>query len=176
MKDTVIKGDGTSQFIKAPASMPATYAEWRAQLLAGTATVDLSLNDDGVTAKGTALSKANLLSDETAEELTGTFGDDVTLDYALQFVSPKAKTENVTLTSDGWTGEGPYTQGVYIVYPLQSWTKGFIGIAQTATAEQREAARNALLSVTGQSGGALTITADGEKPTVSIPLTLTILG
>ena len=174
MKDTVIKGDGTSQFIKAPASMPATYAEWRTQLLAGTATVDLSLNDDGVTVKGTALSKANLLSDETAEELTG--ATDVTLDYALQFVSPKAKTENVTLTSDGWTAEKPYTQGITLTYPLQSGTKGFIGIAQTATAEQREAARNALLSVTGQSGGVLTITADGEKPAVNIPLTLTILG
>lgn len=41
MKDTVIKGDGTSRTLKAPASMPETFEEWRSQLLAGNATMTL---------------------------------------------------------------------------------------------------------------------------------------
>ena len=41
MKDTVIKGTGTSRKLKAPATMPETFDEWRNQLLAGTATVDI---------------------------------------------------------------------------------------------------------------------------------------
>ena len=62
MKDTVIKGDGTSRTLKAPASMPETFEEWRSQLLAGNATMDIGLNSDGCTVVGTAMSKANLLS------------------------------------------------------------------------------------------------------------------
>ena len=61
MKDTVIKGDGTSRTLKAPASMPETFEEWRSQLLAGNATMDIGLNSDGCTVVGTAMSKANLL-------------------------------------------------------------------------------------------------------------------
>ena len=36
MKDTVIKGNGKSRSIKAPTDMPATFEEWRTQLLACT--------------------------------------------------------------------------------------------------------------------------------------------
>ena len=69
MKDTVIKGDGTSRTLKAPASMPETFEEWRSQLLAGNATMDIGLNSDGCTVVGTAMSKANLLSDTTKAAL-----------------------------------------------------------------------------------------------------------
>ena len=33
MKDTVIKGNGKSRSVKAPTDMPATFEEWRTQLL-----------------------------------------------------------------------------------------------------------------------------------------------
>ena len=57
MKDTVIKGNGKSRSIKAPTDMPATFEEWRTQLLAGTATLDIGLNAAGCDVVGTAMSK-----------------------------------------------------------------------------------------------------------------------
>lgn len=71
MQDTVIKGNGRSRIIKGPADMPATYEEWRAQVMAGTAQLDVSVNPDttesgGISKLGTPLDKANLLTDETA--------------------------------------------------------------------------------------------------------------
>ena len=89
MKDTVIKGDGTSRTLKAPASMPETFGEWRSQLLAGNATMDIGLNSDGCTVVGTAISKANLLSDTTKEDLELSQSDP-TVNDALYALSQKS--------------------------------------------------------------------------------------
>ena len=109
MKDTVIKGNGKSRSIKAPTDMPATFEEWRTQLLAGTATLDIGLNAAGCDVVGTAMSKANLLSDTTksALELSGT---DPTVNDALyalkeravpttRKVNGKALSADITLTA-----------------------------------------------------------------------------
>lgn len=99
MKDTVIKGDGTSRTLKAPASMPETFEEWRSQLLAGNATMDIGLNSDGCTVVGTAMSKANLLSDTTkaALELSGS---DPTVNDALYALSQKGSPAEVHIMAD----------------------------------------------------------------------------
>lgn len=83
--------------------------------------------------------------------------------------------ENKSLTVAGWTGNGPYLQTVAI---SQAGTKtnGFVAVAETATATQREAARDAMLSVTERNDNVLTITADGDKPEVEIPIVITMLG
>ena len=93
MKDTVIKGDGTSRTLKAPASMPETFEEWRSQLLAGNATMDIGLNSDGCTVVGTAMSKANLLSDTTKAALELSQSDPTVNDalYALSQKGPHAE-------------------------------------------------------------------------------------
>lgn len=83
MQDTVIKGNGRSRIIKGPADMPATYEEWRAQVMAGTAQLDVSVNPDttesgGISQLGTPLDKAHLLTDEVAS-LLGLM-DDATID------------------------------------------------------------------------------------------------
>lgn len=83
MKDTIIKGDGTSRVLKAPASMPETYEEWRAQLMNGSATMDIGLNKAGCEVVGTALDKKTLLTDETAVAI-GANLDDPTVDEALR--------------------------------------------------------------------------------------------
>ena len=49
-------------------------------------------------------------------------------------------------------------------------------VAHEATTEQREIAREAMLSVTGQEDGMLTIVADGEMPERDIPVLIIILG
>lgn len=89
MKDTIIKGDGTSRTLKTPASMPKTFEEWRSQLLAGNATMDIGLNSDGCTVVGTAISKANLLSDTTKEDLELSQSDP-TVNDALYALSQKS--------------------------------------------------------------------------------------
>lgn len=88
MKDTVIKGNGKSRIIKAPTDMPTTFEEWRAQLLAGTATLDIGLNAAGCDVVGTPMSKANLLSNATKTAL-GLSEDDPTVNNALYALSQK---------------------------------------------------------------------------------------
>ena len=92
----------------------------------------------------------------------------------------KSVSQDKTLLAASWTGDAaPYTyNATFNVMGLK--TNGFLAVSQSATAAQREAARAALLSVTGRSGASgtgnvLTITADGEKPTVDIPVTLIML-
>lgn len=76
------------------------------------------------------------------------------------------------LTAAGWSGEGPYVQTVP-VEGLTALGNGTAALSQAATAEQRTAAREAMLSVTGQADGLLMITADGKKPGMDIPVTVT---
>ena len=99
MKDTVIKGDGTSRTLKAPASMPETFEEWRSQLLAGNATMDIGLNSDGCTVVGTAMSKANLLSDTTKAALELSQSDP-TVNDALYALSQKGSPAEVHIMAD----------------------------------------------------------------------------
>ncbi len=85
MKNTVIKGDGTSRKLKAPSDIPTTFGDWRAQLLAGNATLDIALNADGCETVGTPLSKENLLSD-TIKTALGLTSEDPTINEALAIV------------------------------------------------------------------------------------------
>ena len=85
MKNTVIKGDGTSRKLKAPSSLPESFSEWRTQLLAGYATLVFALNPVGCETVGTPLSKSNLLTDETKTVL-GLTSDDPTINEALKLL------------------------------------------------------------------------------------------
>ena len=133
MKDTVIKGTGTSRKLKAPATMPETFDEWRSQLLAGTATVDISLNPAGCDVVGTALTKETLLKDatKTALELSQS---DPTVDDALYALSQKGSPAEVhviadngtqvTMTKGGKTLTAMVSGGEAVLYPteLGEWT------------------------------------------------------
>lgn len=118
------------------------------------------------------------------EKLAGQNNSNMTIiDEALakmcSDIGTKAKAStyvNATLLSTGWTGtSAPYSQTI-TVSGLGVDQNGFIQIAQGATADQREAVRLALLGVTGQSSGKLTISADGDKPSTDIPVTVILLG
>lgn len=99
MKDTVIKGNGKSRSIKAPTDMPVTFEEWRTQLLAGTATLDIGLNPAGCDVVGTALTKANMLSDTTKSALELS-GSDPTVNDALYALSQKGSPAEVRVIAD----------------------------------------------------------------------------
>ena len=88
MIDSVILGNGKSRVLKAPSDMPATYDDWRTQLLAGSAYMDISVNTStganaGMDVVGTSLSKLNLLQDTTVAALGLTTGEAATLNDAI---------------------------------------------------------------------------------------------
>lgn len=66
MTDGIIKGDGTSRLLKG--SAPATYDEFRALFNGDGVPVDVIFNSEGWQILPTFLNKANLLSDEVAEQ------------------------------------------------------------------------------------------------------------
>ena len=100
--------------------------------------------------------------------------DAISVGAALEIFAEKSTSATTTL-STSWSGAGPYTQTI-TVSGVTASNNGVIGIAQSATAAQREAARAAQLSVTAQSENSITVTADGQKPTVEIPVTVILLG
>lgn len=72
MHDSIPKGEGNSRFLKSVSDFLVrypTYQDFAAALVAGTMPVDIGLNADGWLVLGMALSKMNLLRDETATEL-----------------------------------------------------------------------------------------------------------
>ena len=144
MKDTTIKGNGKSSIIRAPSDMPATFEEWRQQLIAGNGYLDVVLNTDttganaGCDVVGTPLSKANLLDDTTkaALELDGA---DPTVNDALYALSQKGSPAEVHVMADSGTtvtmSKGGKTltataqlNGYAVLYPteLGDWTVVYV--------------------------------------------------
>lgn len=118
MKNTVIKGNGTSRKLKAPSSLPESFPEWRTQLLAGNATLDIALNPDGCDTVGTPLSKSNLLTDETKKAL-GLTSDDPTINEALKLLGdaqPIIGTAPPTTSTVGVVGQTYIDTAAKLVY------------------------------------------------------------
>lgn len=100
----------------------------------------------------------------------------VKIDFALSEKANNSVAIYATLLATAWTGdEAPYTQTLS-VEGLSETQNGVINIAHDATADQREIARKAMLSVIGQEDGKLIIIADGEIPEFDIPVSIILLG
>lgn len=70
MDDMITKGEGNSRFLKTSLAPGTPWEEALAQMIAGTFPVDFNgLNNAGILQQGTALNKANLLSDATASAI-----------------------------------------------------------------------------------------------------------
>mgnify|MGYP005973241539 FL=1 len=100
----------------------------------------------------------------------------IEVDRILAEKGDKSASVECTLVASSWVGvDAPFTQEL-VVTGLGSVQNGNISVAHSATFEQREAARDAKLCVTGQADGKLIISADGEMPEVDIPVVITLLG
>ena len=117
----------------------------------------------------------NEISESTATALSGLLKGTGTavqaavagVDYAVP-----AQVKSAVLAASGWA-DGAQTVAVD---GLTAGANGTIGIAPTSTAEQVNAAAAALLVMTAQAAGSVTITAHGTVPTVDIPIQIMIAG
>lgn len=100
-----------------------------------------------------------------------TLTEDISL--SASDVGAESTSVNATLSTT-WSGTGPYTQDVAIS-GMTSTKNATVGLASTATEAQRAAARNAIFNVTDQTANQITITADGEKPTITIPISVILM-
>lgn len=100
----------------------------------------------------------------------------VKIDEELGKKSDKSRSFSTALLSSAWSGaNAPFTQSLS-VDQLGADQNGTISIAHNATIEQRDVAREAMLSVVGQSENQLIISADGELPELDIPVVVIIFG
>ena len=105
MIDSKLAGTGNSRFLKSVSNFKTlypTYDDFVAALIAGTLPIDLNgINPDGWTQQGTPLNKANLLSDDVANDLG--LVDDATPNGAFNaIISAKGKSDGfATLDSNG---------------------------------------------------------------------------
>ncbi len=111
------------------------------------------------------------------EKMNGVSGSNMTkIEDALNDKAQHSSDVHGVLLASAWDGtDAPYTQELAVA-GLTSTQNGNISIGQNATLEQRKAARDAILSVTGQDNNKLVITADGDKPRVDIPVVTVLLG
>ena len=113
MQDFVPNGTGNSRYLKSISDFLAqypTYEDMVAALVAGTLPVDFNgVNSAGYTQLGTALSKANLLTDATAADIAALEGTTPTtpneaLDALAAAVSPRTRTQIGSYVGTGTYG------------------------------------------------------------------------
>lgn len=80
----------------------------------------------------------------------------------------------ITATSAGWSGDIP-TQTLNVT-GITADTMCWVGLDDSATAQQRDAARKAVMSPTAQGTNSITLTCDGVQPTVDLPILIYISG
>ncbi|MCM1221480.1 MAG: hypothetical protein NC548_44075 [Lachnospiraceae bacterium] len=114
---------------------------------------------------------------EWREKLNGLVNS--TIEKIDTILGKKADTSvsvDATLLSTAWAGlNPPFTQTI-AVDGLKAEQNGTIAVAHSATDEQREISREAMLAVIGQEDGKLLIAADGEMPERDIPVHIILLG
>ena len=160
----------TDTGIVAQATQQATAAGQSANAAAGSAQ---TAAQQAALAQQAAGSAATAAASQLTGQMAGYVSDaqEAAQDAAdaAEAISAYGTEVPVTLTAAGWTGAAaPYAQTVAVAGLLAN-SYGDIGPANSATAAQRAAYRAALIAVTAQADGSVTLVADGDKPSVDIP-------
>ena len=160
----------TNSGIVAQATQQATAAGQSANAAAGSAQ---TAAQQAALAQQAAGSAATAAASQLTGQMAGYVSDaqEAAQDAAdaATAISAYGTEAPVTLTAAGWTGAAaPYAQTVAVAGLLAN-SYGDIGPANSATAAQRAAYRSALIAVTAQADGSVTLVADGDKPAVDIP-------
>lgn len=110
------------------------------------------------------------------EKINGTNESNmVIIDRVLGEKANASTTVDGILTVDGWTDvDGRMTQALSVP-GLGATQNGNIALSPAATPDERSAARAAILALAGQTEGELTVVADGQKPTINIPVVVTLI-
>lgn len=110
------------------------------------------------------------------EKMNGTSNSNMMkIDAALGEKANNSIVVDATLFTSSWVGTvAPYTQEI-LIEGLSATQNGVINVAHNATTEQREMVRRAMIFVTGQEDGKLIVTADGDLPTMDIPVQIILL-
>lgn len=180
MQDRTKIGNGKSSKLMCPADYNPTYAEFIADLKAGDVYVDVNANnsltgDAGVTVVGTAINKANMLSDATATAMGFGAGTDPTVNDAFRKFVDSETITSITVPSTSWTGTSPLFTCTVVVTGMNSNANPEYAIDPTrltsANAQNVMAGFSAIATMTTTSGS-VTFTAVGFQPSVDLPLIL----
>lgn len=118
MQDAIALGTGNSRYLRSVAGfmqLYPTYEDFAAALVAGTLPIDLNgINPDGWAQQGTALDKANLLTDSTAALLG--LGDEAVVNDALAALGGKLNGLITFGTAEMKDGDPLPTGTIYIQY------------------------------------------------------------
>lgn len=120
---------------------------------------------DEPTEVGTALNKANLLSDATATAL-GLSGDPTVNDAFAKLVH----TTSVTVPASGWSSSAPYTQTVNVSGMTAAMNIQY-ALSPSATSESVAEAYGYISSLE-TAEGSIILRCNSDKPTVNIPIVL----
>ena len=92
----------------------------------------------------------------------------------LQLAPYEPGTRTATLAAGSWSSATPPTQ-ILTVIGVTSSNTIIVGLADSITGNQLEAAQKASIRCTGQSAGEITLTCYGIEPEENIPISVVIL-
>lgn len=98
--------------------------------------------------------------------------------FPAPFLEGTSKQFEKILDKENWVQTEDNDRVYYVqtldVLGVTANSNGDLGLSQTASIEERKAAREAHLMVIGQGANQITLAADGTKPAVNIPVIITI--
>jgi len=95
--------------------------------------------------------------------------------WTLQKMAFTSENSIVTAAAGSWSSATPPTQSI-TVSGVNTNTNLVVGIANTATVEEIDAATQAKIMCTAQTDNSITLTCYGEEPEINIPISVLIVG
>lgn len=152
----------TNYLSKTDGVTSVTYSEGELHVTKNGTTVDTAISSGSAGVTDVSYNTSTGVLSVTEDGTTTTY----------QLTTPYTPTSvQATLSSSDWSNK----QQTVTVQGMTANANGFIGLDISATSTQREAARDALISLTGQATNSITVTADGDVPSVNIPINVLIM-